>query len=534
VPAQVFHHTYANGLTLLLERMDHVRSAAVNFLLPAGCVYDPPDKLGVASVLSEMLTRGAGDRDSRALTLAMDSLGLDHSESVGQLHLRLWGSTLARNIPQALEIFADILRRPHLPPNELDAVRALALQELQSLDDEPRAKVMVEFRRRFWPTPLGQDRRGTLESVARITPESIRDFYQARFGPKGLILSVAGNMEWQPLLEQVEKLFGDWTGEATTPPPLVPPAMGTAHLDKDTTQTQIVIGYPSVPFGDAEYYAALGAVQVLSGGMGARLFTEVREKRGLCYAVSANYQTFKQVAGIVCYAGTTTERAQETLDVTVGELKRLAEGVTEEEVQRVRAGLKSSAIMQEESTSSRAGALASDWYYLGRVRSTEEIQQAIDALSPESILAHVKKFPPSDFTIVTLGKQPLQMPGTAPVVAAPEPAAESAGEPPVQAAAAPPRKVKPKPKPTKAKSKPKAKVKAARPKPVVAKASRSKAKPKAKSARPKPAIAKAAASKSTKPKAKPAKGKTKPKASMPAKSKVRKNKPKKTAKNRAR
>ncbi len=410
VPQQVFQHTLANGLTLLLERMDHVRSAAVNFLVPAGCVYDPPGQLGLVSIFSDMITRGAGDRDSRALSLAMDSLGLDHSESVGQLHLRFWGSTLARNIPPALELFADVLRRPHLPGDELKSVKALALQDLQSLEDEPRAKVMVEMRRRFWPAPLGQDRRGTKESIERITPKSLRAFHDARFGPRGIILSVAGNMEWEPLRDQVETLFGDWQGAGAPPPELTPPLKGNAHLDKDTTQTQIVIGYPSVPFGHPEYYAALGAVQVLSGGMGARLFTEVREKRGLCYSVSANYQTFKQVAGILAYAGTTTERAQETLDVTIGELKRLIDGVSDEEVQRVRAGLKSSVIMQEESTSSRAGALASDWYYLGRVRPTEEIQQAIDALSPASILEHVKRYPPRDFTIVTLGKNPLTLP----------------------------------------------------------------------------------------------------------------------------
>ncbi len=407
---QVFQHTLPNGLTLLLERMDHVRSAAVNFLIPAGCVYDPPEQLGLVSIFSDMITRGAGDRDSRALTLAMDSLGLDHSESVGQLHLRFWGSTLARSIPPALELFADILRRPHLPDEQLDSVKSLALQDLQALEDEPRAKVMVEMRRRFWPHPLGQDRRGSEESIERITPRGLRDFHASHFGPKGTIMSVAGNMDWQPLRDQVERLFGDWQGNDVRPPKLIAPIKGQAHLDKDTTQTQIVIGYPSVPFGDPEYYAALGAVQVLSGGMGARLFTEVREKRGLCYAVSANYQTFKQVAGILCYAGTTTERAQETLDVTIGELKRMIDGVSEEEVQRVRAGLKSSVIMQEESTSSRAGALASDWYYLNRVRSMDEIQQAIDALSPRSILDHVKKYPPRDFTIVTLGKNALTLP----------------------------------------------------------------------------------------------------------------------------
>ncbi len=145
--------------------------------------------------------------------------------------------------------------------------------------------------------------------------------------------------------------------------------------------------------------------------MSARLFTEVREKRGLCYAVWASHQTFKDRASVICYAGTTNERAQETLDVTLHELQRLQEGVTTEEVERVQAGLKSTLIMREESTSARAGAMASDWYYLGRVRPIEEIQAAIDSLTPRRIVAHVKKLPPRDFTIVTLGPRALRVKG---------------------------------------------------------------------------------------------------------------------------
>jgi predicted Zn-dependent peptidase len=164
-----------------------------------------------------------------------------------------------------------------------------------------------------------------------------------------------------------------------------------------------------VPIGHADYYAAMGAVNVLSGGMSSRLFTHVREERGLCYSVWATYQTFKDRASVIAYAGTTAERAQETLDVTLRELKRLREGVEEDELDRVRAGLKSSLIMAEESTSSRAGSLASDWYYLGRVRSTEEIQKAIDGLTPKAILDHVERHPAKDFCIVTLGPQPLKV-----------------------------------------------------------------------------------------------------------------------------
>src|SRR5947209_12386529 len=134
VAQEVYHHTCENGLTLLAERMEHVRSAALNFLVPAGYVYDPPEQLGTATLLADMLTRGAGDRDSRELTLALDALGLDRDESPGAMHMRFWGATLARNLPAALEIYADILRRPALPPEELDAVKALALQDLQGLE----------------------------------------------------------------------------------------------------------------------------------------------------------------------------------------------------------------------------------------------------------------------------------------------------------------------------------------------------------------------------------------------------------------
>jgi predicted Zn-dependent peptidase len=412
VPQEVFHHTFANGLTLLVEPMGHVRSAALNFLVPAGCVYDPPAHLGAGSVLADLMMRGAGTRDSRELTLALDGLGLDHDESVGALHTRFWASTLAKNIPAALAIYADILRKPRLPKPELDPVRALALQDLQSLEDEPKQKVLVELRRRHYPAPLGQDRRGTAAGLRSLTPEVMRKHYQRLFQPRGCILSIAGNVEWPRLRDLVGKLFGDWKPGAEAGFKLGKPLPKREHLAKETEQTQIGIAFESVPFGQPEYYAALGAVNVLSGGMSARLFTEVREKRGLCYAVWATYQTFKDRASILCYAGTTNERAQETLDVTLRELERLQVGIEPDEVTRVQAGLKSSLIMQEESTSARAGTIASDWYYLGRVRSFDEIQSAINSLTPASIIDYLHKYPPGDYTIVTLGPKALTLNGT--------------------------------------------------------------------------------------------------------------------------
>jgi predicted Zn-dependent peptidase len=409
VPQAVFHHTFPNGLTLLAERMEHVRSAALNFLVPAGCVYDQPERLGLAAVLSDLITRGAGDRDSRALTLALDNLGVDRSESVASMHMRFWGATVARNLPAALDIYADVLRRPHLPDDEVDAVKALALQDLRGLEDEPRSKVLVELRKHHYPAPLSNDHRGTPATVEAITGDDVRRQHARLFRPNGTILSVAGNVDWPALRDQVGRLFGDWPAGADAPLSYGPPPGKRAHLTKDVEQTQIAVAYPSVPVGDPDYYAALGAVNVLSGGMSSRLFTEIREKRGLCYAVWASYQTFKDRASVLSYAGTTNQRAQETLDRLLAELQRLQEGVEAEEVERLQAGLKSSLIMQQESTAARALSLASDWYHLGRVRTFDEIQAAIDGLTPNAIVGHLRRCPPRDFTIVTLGPQELKV-----------------------------------------------------------------------------------------------------------------------------
>jgi len=286
VAQELFQHAFPNGLTLLAERMPHVRSAAMYFLVPGGCGYDPPKQLGLAGALADLITRGAGERDSRELTLALDNLGLDRSESVGIHHFRFWGTTLARNLPAALRIYADILRLPHLPDDELESVQALALQDIKGLEDEPGSRVMVELRRHLYPRPLSNDHRGTVEGIQALTPESIRAHHARYFRPSGSILAVAGNVEWAPLVDLVGALFGDWEGGPPEPFELGPPPPKRAHLSKELEQTQITVAYPSVPVPDPDYYAALGASNVLSGGMGRGCLRRSARRRG-CATPSA-------------------------------------------------------------------------------------------------------------------------------------------------------------------------------------------------------------------------------------------------------
>ena len=409
--ATIHHHRFANGLVLLAEEMPGVQSASFSFLLPAGAAYESPDASGTAAMLAEWITRGAGDRDSRELLTALDNLGVSHSEGAQGLHSGISAAALGRNLLPALGVYADVLLRPHLDEDEVEPIRALTLQGLQSLEDDPGTKVLFELRKRHFPDPWGRPATGTPEGVEGVTSGGMRAFHAAGYRPNGSILGVAGAIDWPKLRDEVGRLFGDWEPREEVSVVEGPVGVRREHLAKETQQTQIALAFPTSTVSSPEYYQARAATAILGGYASARLFTEVREKRGLCYSVYASYESLKDRAAVLCYAGTSADRAQETLDVTLAEIDRLgAEGVRDDELDMMRAGLKSSLIMSQESTMSRSGSLASDWFYLGRVRPIDEIAAKLNALTADSVSAFAAGQATRELTIVTLGPSPLRLP----------------------------------------------------------------------------------------------------------------------------
>jgi len=406
--------TFANGLTLIVEPMDDVQSAAVSLLVPGGSVFDPQGQNGSASVLCEWIPRGAGDHDSKQLSAALDNLGVQHSESVGTVHLAVSGATLAEKLPQSLPLYADMILRPWLPEDQFEAAQAGVEQSLMAIEDEPRQKIMLELRRRCFDSPWGLPSEGTLADLEALSPESVREHYKTCFRPDEAIFGIAGNVDFQEVSDLVEKLFGDWSRKPAPAIKTSPGGPPRDHITLDSTQTHIGIAYDSVPYRDPDYYAAWAAVSVLSGGMSSRLFTEVRERRGLCYSVHASLSSLRDEARVLCYAGTMAERAQETLDVTVRELKRLANGIAEDELARCKARAKSSLVMQQESTFARSSSIARDWYHLKRVTTLAEVRDKIDALTVKDVLDYVERHPADDFTILTIGPKPLEEPREVP------------------------------------------------------------------------------------------------------------------------
>jgi len=402
-------HHLPNGMTIVAEPMAGKRAAAWAFLVPSGAATEPEGREGLTSVLEGLCYRGAGARDSRELSDALDDLGIERGGGSDTEYTTFGGATLGDYLPAALNLYADIMRHPRLPEDEWEAQRELALQSLASLEDAPARKMFVQLRRVYFPNIYGRSPMGTLEGLTALTLDDLRADHAARFRPQGTILALAGNVDFDATVCQIEELFKDWHG--APPAAGVPAAVTEAvyqHIAQDTSQQQIGVAYAGVPSTHEHFYDYRVATAVLSGGMGARLFTEVREKRGLVYSVSASASGLRGCGFSLAYAGTTPERSQETLDVLLGELRRMAEGVTEAEVERAKIGMLSSLVMQEESSRARAAAIARDQFVLGRVRPLDEITAAVSAVTPASIAAYYEQLPPRDFTVVTLGPKELQ------------------------------------------------------------------------------------------------------------------------------
>ncbi len=403
-------HTYPNGLTLLAEPMPAAQSAALTLLVPAGVARQPADQLGVAPLMADFLIRGAGGLNARQHSDALDQLGVQRDTDAQTRFFAIAGTMLGSHLAEALPLLLDMALAPNLDDAHFGPCRDLALQAIASLDDEPQQRAMIDLRRRHLPDPLGRNPLGDKSHLEALTVDDARAFWQHACTPRGAVLAVAGCLDFDPLRDQVGELCASWTGESSPVTPAADPPRTYHAGHDDSTQTHIAVGYDAMPQGHPDAVLQRAAVAVLSGGMSGRLFTEVREKRGLCYSVYAQYVGQADRGDVYAYAGTTTARAQETLDVLVGELTRLSDGVDQNEFDRAIVGMKSRLVMQGESTEARAAAIATDYVTLGRPRTLEERAAEVDAVTLDALNAFVQSHRPDAMTIVTLGQQPLTPP----------------------------------------------------------------------------------------------------------------------------
>ena len=407
LPPNYFYHQLPNGIEMVGQSMPSLNSITFGFQLDAAIIHEPEDKQGLAHLFEYMLFQGTKQKDARALNEAFESLGVRKGASTGWETARVMAQLVNNKFDATLPLMQEILLTPTFPREDLEQMRSIVLQEIRRRDDEPMSRIFDLARANFYRgTALARSALGTSESVQSVQRQDLRDFWRSRYQPNDVLFAIAGKFDWDHVVEQVQALFGDWNGQAPASPEQRPtPTANIALEHQEGKQEHLGLMFPFPHYTDPDYYAALVISEVLGGNMASRLFVEVREKRGLVYGVSAGLSGNKYVGAMRVYAGTTPEQAHECLEVIVNELRKLEqEGITTDELARAKVQLKSENVMRGEGSGSRMGALAHSWWYERKLRTIQEVKEAIDAVSEEQVQGVLRRFSPLDpLTVAAIG-----------------------------------------------------------------------------------------------------------------------------------
>lgn len=404
---QFLHRLLASGVQVVGQPMAGVESAAFGILIGAGARDEQPRQFGIAHLAEQMLFRGTAHLDARQLSDQFDALGISYDSSSGVEMTLLSAVMLGDRLPAAIDLLTDVVRYPAFPADLLPTVQSLVGQERRQREDQPGQRVMEALRHHVYQrSPLGHDVLGSEETVAALEQGDLLDFWNHHGTANNTIISVAGKFDWDATIDQLERVTADWmrgSGRMVMHEPRT--YTGTVILPRETSQENLALGFPGVSVVDPHYYAARLATQILGGGMNSRLFQEVREKRGLAYAVSARFDGMEKTGLFRIYVGTTAQRAHESVAVVLEELGKLqASGVTEDELRLAKTKLKSQTIMRSESTLARMSANLRSWWFEQELHTLDDIRERIDRVTGAEIHQLIEALAPLDhLAAVALG-----------------------------------------------------------------------------------------------------------------------------------
>jgi predicted Zn-dependent peptidase len=377
-----------SGVQVIGQPMAGVESAAIGFLVGTGARDERPEQFGVSHFAEQMLFRGTTSLDARELSDRLDALGISYDSSTGVEMTLVSAVLLGDKVPPALDLLADVIRNPAFPEDDVENVRSLLVQERRQREDRPAQIVMEMLRQDFYAgSPISHDVLGTDETIAALQRSDLVEYWKDRYTANNIVVSIAGNFDWDGVVDQVDRITATWpAGRGRMLAEAPEPRKVARVIEKEAAQENLGFAFPGVPITDAHYYALALAIQAFGGSSNSRLFQEVREKRGLAYAVQARFDGMEKSGLVRIYCGTSAERAHESVEVILNELRKLErEGVTEDELRLAKTRLKSQVIMRSESTGARMVANARSWWFEQRLRTLEEIKDRIDEVSVEQI-----------------------------------------------------------------------------------------------------------------------------------------------------
>jgi predicted Zn-dependent peptidase len=405
------HRTTApNGLVVYSESLPGVRSAAVGIYVRTASAHERREQMGISHLLEHMVFKGTERRSARDLALELEVRGGSLDAYTGRDATSYQAHVLDADLPLAVDILTDLVRRPLLRESDLEPERNVILEEINGVADTPDDLVFELHAAALWPDhPYGYSILGTPDTLAGISAGDLRCLHQTGYHRGNCVVAAAGNVDHGRLLEMLDRegwLEGGAREAARRPVPAVPATRGLAlREERDTAQSHVVFGTDTFPLRDPRRFAIAILTNVFGGGMSSRLFQRVREELGLAYAVFA-YKNFHHTTGqLGVYVGTQTASADQAVEAIRGEYDRLArEGLPESELADGKQQLKGQIMLSLESPVARMGRLAGFSLHDDRYRPLDRMLAEIEAVTSDEIAAVAAEFFPAERqTVVRLG-----------------------------------------------------------------------------------------------------------------------------------
>ncbi len=381
-----------NGFRIVSEHMPGLQSAAIGIWVTAGGRHERIEQNGIAHFLEHMAFKGTERRSSLQIAEAIEDVGGYINAYTSREVTAYYARVLKDDVALAMDVIGDIVLNPVFDRREIEVERGVILQEIGQAYDTPDDVIFDWLQEQsYHDQPLGRTILGPTERVSAFSREDLSGFVAEHYGPEQMILSAAGAVDHDALMKMAREMFGHLQPRKGLIPEAARFTGGEARQEKDLEQAHFALALESPGYRDDEIYTAQIYSTALGGGMSSRLFQEVRESRGLCYTIFAQTGAYADTGTTTIYAGTSADQVAELATITIDEMKRAADDMSEEEVARALAQMKAGMLMGLESPSNRAERLARLVQIWGRVPSLEDTVAKIDAVSTEDVRAFAER-----------------------------------------------------------------------------------------------------------------------------------------------
>jgi predicted Zn-dependent peptidase len=395
-PRNIRRQVLPNGLTIITEQMQHIRSASIGIWLGTGSRDEAPEWNGISHFIEHMVFKGTKHRTAEEIARQVDSIGGNMDAFTAKECICFNVKVLDEHVPTALDILSDLVLHPVFDAADIARERGVIMEEIKMDEDNPDYLVHEIFTQNFWKDhPLGKPILGTKETVKRFDREPILDAYAHRFAPGNIVIAAAGNLDHDRFVELVIKHFEKMkpmkNGFHSAAPKIV--SRIALRNKKALEQVQICLGVPSHPIAHEKRHAGYILNTLLGGGMSSRLFQNIRERQGLAYAIYSDLNPYRDTGCLAVYAGTSLASAAKVVQSVVSEFRKLkTETVPAEELRRCKDQLKGSLMLSLESSTARMSNLARQEMYFDHFYDLDELIEKIEAVTVEDLQTLANEF----------------------------------------------------------------------------------------------------------------------------------------------